>query len=339
MKAAIIRAHGDLDAVQIEEIEAPVAGPNEALVQVRACALNHMDLWARKGIPGFNFPLPLIPGCDISGTVVSAPNLEPGTEVVIQPGVSCGDCADCIGQNDHLCSKFGILGETQNGGCAEFVTVPADNLVVKPQNLSFAEAAAYPLTFLTAWHMVVTRCRIKEGEWILVHAAGSGVGSAAVQIARLHGARIIATAGSEEKCQRARELGAELAINYRDDSQWPRTLYKYTQKRGVDIVFEHVGAATFEGSIRSLTPGGRLVTCGATTGGEVTLNLQRLFIKNLSILGSTMGTKAELHTITKHVAKGELVPMVDRILPLAQIHEAHRALEAREAFGKIVVTP
>jgi NADPH:quinone reductase-like Zn-dependent oxidoreductase len=339
LKAAIIREHGGLDAILLEELETLVAGANQALVQVKACALNHMDLWARKGIEGFHFPLPLIPGCDISGVVVSAPQMVPGTEVVIQPGTSCGTCNHCLAKNDHLCPDYGILGETRDGGCAEYIVVPSDNLILKPPLLSFAEAAAYPLTFMTAWHMLVARCRIQRGDWVLVHAAGSGVGSAAVQIARLHGARVIATAGSPEKCQRAQELGAELAINYHEDPKWSRTVYAHTQKRGVDIVFEHVGAATFEGSIRSLCPGGQLVTCGATTGGRVTLNLQRLFIKNLSVLGSTMGTKAELVQITEHMAKGNLRPMVDRVLPLSEIHEAHRALEAREAFGKIVITP
>jgi NADPH:quinone reductase-like Zn-dependent oxidoreductase len=339
MKAAIIRAHGGLDAIRIEELADPVAGPEEALVSVKACALNHMDLWARKGIPGFQFPLPLVPGCDVAGTVVHADGMAPGTAVVIQPGTSCGECAQCRSGSDHLCPGYGILGETQDGGCAELIAVPRANLIEKPANLSFPEAAAYPLTFLTAWHMVVTRSAVAPGETVLVHAAGSGVGSAAVQIATMHGARVIATAGSAQKCARAVELGAELAINYREDPEWPRAVHKYTEKRGVDIVVEHVGAATFEGSVRCLTPGGRLVTCGATTGGTVSLNLQRLFFKNLSILGSTMGTRAELITITEHMAAGRLKPMVDRILPLSDIQEAHRALEAREAFGKIVVTP
>jgi NADPH:quinone reductase-like Zn-dependent oxidoreductase len=337
VRAAIVREHGGLESLQIEDLPNPKPGPGEALIEVKACALNHMDLWVRKGIPGFAFPLPLIPGCDIAGVVVEANGMAAGQEVVIQPGVSCGHCDDCLRGDDNLCRSYGILGETQNGGCAEYVTVPEANLIPKPANLSFVDAAAYPLTFLTAWHMLVARCQIRSGEIVLVHAAGSGVGSAALQIARLYGARVIATAGSTAKCARAVELGAELAINYREDPDWAKTVYKHTQKQGVGIVVEHVGKATFDGSIRCLSPGGRLVTCGATTGGQVALSLQRLFFKNLSILGSTMGNKAELITITEHMATGALVPHVDRTFALDDIHDAHRVLEAREAFGKVVI--
>ena len=339
MKAAIIRSHGGLDAISVDTVADPTPGPGEALIRVRACALNHMDLWARKGVPGFTFPLPLIPGCDIAGTVLEAEGIPAGTEVVIQPGISCGQCAECHRGDDMLCASYGILGETQHGGCAEMVVVPRANLIAKPTNLSFPEAAAYPLTFLTAWHMLVARAQVRPGETVLVHAAGSGVGSAAIQIARLYGARVFATAGSRQKCERGRSLGAEVAINYQENPNWSKTVYQLTNRRGVDIVIEHVGAATFEGSLRALTRGGRLITCGATTGGQVPLNLQRLFFKNLALMGSTMGSKGELHTITGHVANGSLKPLVDRVLPLADVREAHRALEAREAFGKIVIEP
>jgi NADPH:quinone reductase-like Zn-dependent oxidoreductase len=339
MRAAIIRQHGDLDAIRVETLDDPTPGPGEALIEVRACALNHMDLWARKGIPGFSFPLPLVPGCDIAGIVRVAPGWDPGTEVVIQPGVSCGTCARCLEGSDNLCAEYGILGETQDGGCAELVVVPTDNLLPKPPNISFAEAAAYPLTMLTAWHMLVTRAGVKKGDTVLVHAAGSGVGSAAIQIAALHGATVFATAGTPEKCEQALKLGASEAINYRHDTQWSKTVFSLNERRGVDIVIEHVGQATFDGSLRALAPGGRMVTCGATTGANVTLPLNRLFFKNLSIIGSTMGTKDELKAITRHVAQGELRATVDRVLPLDAVKEAHRALEAREAFGKIVITP
>jgi len=339
MRAAIIREHGGLDAIQVENVPDPTPGPDEALIEVRACALNHMDLWARKGIPGFSFPLPLIPGCDIAGVVRHAPGWEPGAEVVIQPGVSCGTCERCLQGKDNLCPSFGILGETQNGGCAELVVVPANNLVAKPANLTFPEAAAYPLTMLTAWHMLVTRGQVQSGHAVLVHAAGSGVGSAAVQIASMHGATVIATAGSQEKCERALALGAHHAINYREDDRWWKTARGLNQGQGMDLVIEHVGKATFDGSVRSLRTGGSLVTCGATTGGHFPVAINRIFFKNLAILGSTMGTKAELHAISEHVAKGALKPVVDRVLSLDAIHEAHEALENRQAFGKIVITP
>ena len=339
MKAAVIRAHGGLDAVSVEEVPEPVRRPGEVLVAVRACALNHMDLWARKGIPGFSFPLPLIPGCDVAGVVVESDDLAAGTEVVLQPGLSCGYCAACLGGRDNLCAGYGILGETRDGGCAERIVVPRANILPKPPNLTFAEAAAYPLTMLTAWHMLVGRARIQPGETVLVHAAGSGVGSAAVQIARLFGARVCATAGSPEKCARAVALGVEKAIDYRATPDWTGEVRGWTGKRGVDVIIEHVGGETFDMSLRSLATGGRLVTCGATAGGQVGVSLQRIFFKNLSVLGSTMGSKGELWTITGHVAAGRLRPIVDRVLPLGQVREAHAALEGRDVFGKVVVAP
>lgn len=339
MRAAIIRRHGGLDAVAVEQLPTPEPGPGEVLVRIRACALNHMDLWARKGIAGFEFPLPLIPGCDMAGEVVEGPDVAPGTEVVIQPGFSCGHCGACLQGHDYLCPGYGIFGENRDGGCAEYVVVPRANLLPKPRHLSWPEAAAYPLTFMTSWHMLVARAAVQPGEIVLVHAGGSGVGSAAIQIARLHGARVFATAGSRAKCERARELGAEVVVNYRDNPDWSKHFHRLTNKRGVDIVIEHVGAQTFDGSVRALRAGGRLVTCGATTGGTVELNLQRLFFKNLALLGSTMGSKGELCTITEHMAAGRLQPIVDRTLPLSEVREAHRILEAREAFGKVVIEP
>jgi NADPH:quinone reductase-like Zn-dependent oxidoreductase len=339
VRAAIIRQHGGLEAIAVEEVEAPTPGPGQALIAVKAVALNHMDLWARKGIAGFHFPLPLIPGCDMAGVVVSAEGLEPGAEVVVAPGVSCGTCRECAQGRDYLCRSYGILGETQNGGCAELAVVPRRNLLPKPKGLSFEAAAAYPLTFLTAWHMLVARAQVRPGMTVLVHAAGSGVSSAAIQIARLFGARVFATAGSPEKCARALALGAELAIDYRAEPDWSKRVFTATGKVGVDVVIDHVGHAVFEGSIRALRTGGTFVTCGATSGGEVPLDLRRVFFKNLSILGSTMGSLGELYELTDHVAMGRLVPQVDRVFPLSDIQQAHRVLEARDAFGKIVVIP
>ena len=339
MQAALIRSHGGLDAIAIESVAEPVAKPMESIIRIEACAINHMDLWARKGVATYAYPLPLIPGCDIAGTVVEGNRFPAGTEVIVAPGISCGVCTECLAGRDNHCKQYGIFGETRNGGCAEFVSVPDANLILKPSNLSWSNAAAFPLTFLTAWHMLVTRSKIAAGDTVLIHAGGSGVGSAAIQIARLHGARVITTAGTTQKLERAKELGAEIALNYRTNPDWSKKVYQLTGKRGVDIVFEHVGAATWEGSIRVLRRGGSIVTCGATTGGEVSLHLQRLFFKNLSVLGSTMGTKAELHRIVRLVANGDLSPLIDRELPLSDIREAHRVLEAREAFGKVIVRP
>ncbi|MFT7622042.1 MAG: NADPH:quinone reductase-like Zn-dependent oxidoreductase [Myxococcota bacterium] len=338
MRAAIIRQHGGLDAIKVETVPDPEPGPGEALIRVKACALNHMDLWARKGIPGFAFPLPLIPGCDLAGEVVFASGMEAGTPVVVQPGVSCGACAHCLTGHDMLCRHYGILGETQNGGCAQLAVVPRANLMPKPERLSWEEAAAYPLTFLTAWHMLVSRAGVKPGDTVLVHAAGSGVSSAAIQIARLHGARVIVTAGAPHKLERALALGAAHAIDYTQDLDWSRTVKSLTDRRGVDIAIDHVGAATFDGTLKALAKGGRYVICGATTGGEVTLPLQRLFFKNLAVLGSTMGSKGELHRITQLMAQGVLKPQVHQVLDLEEVQEAHRVLESRLAFGKVVLS-
>lgn len=340
MRAAIIRQHGGLDAIAVEDVPAPVRRPGETLVRVKAVALNHMDLWARKGLPGFRFPLPLIPGCDIAGVVEESGEggLEPGTEVFLSPGVTCGVCIDCASGRDNLCSRYGILGETQDGGCAELIAVPDRNVHPKPPRLGFPAAAAFPLTFLTAWHMLVTRARIAPGQTVLIHAAGSGVSSAAIQIAKLYGARVLATAGSPEKCARAEAMGATMAIDYAREPEWSRRFFEFTEKRGVDIVFDHVGKAVFEGSLRLLRTGGTFVTCGATSGSDVTLPLRRLFFKNLTVVGSTMGTRGELLQIAEHIEAGRLEPMVDRIFSLNDITAAHAALESRDAFGKIVVT-
>ncbi len=337
MRAAIIRAHGGLDAINIESVDDPKRAPGEVLVRVKALALNHMDLWARKGLPGFKFPLPLIPGCDMAGVVVEGEGVTPGTEVIIAPGYSCGRCEVCNSGRDNLCKRYGIFGEHRNGGCAELVVVPRENLVPKPARLSWAEAAAYPLTFLTAWHMLVARANIRPGQTVLIHAAGSGVSSAALQIARLHGAQIFATAGGADKCARALSMGAEAAYDTRTDVDWSKAVFEATGKVGVDVVIDHVGKAFFEGSIRALRPGGSFVTCGATSGSDVSVELRRVFFKNLSILGSTMGSRGELFELTRLVADGRLEPMVDRTFPLEAIREAHAALEGRDVFGKIVV--
>lgn len=340
MKAVVIRAHGGLDRLEIGEVPDASPGAGEALVRVRAVALNHLDLWLRRGVPGHTFPLPLIPGSEVAGIIEQLPagttGWKRGDEVIVAPGYSCGTCAACRSGDDPLCTQYGIFGETTNGGCAELIAVPLRNLLRKPARLSFVEAAALPLDMLTAWHMLIARARIREGETVLVQAGGSGVGSAAIQIARLRGATVYATAGSPEKVARLRELGVHEAIDYRA-TDFVAEVRRLTAKRGVDIVFEHVGGETFEKSLRVLARGGRLVTCGSTSGAEVKLNLRLIFFKLLSILGSTMGSLAELHEIMKHVEAGRLSPVVDRVLPLASVAEGHRVLEAREAVGKVVL--
>jgi NADPH:quinone reductase-like Zn-dependent oxidoreductase len=340
MKAILIREHGGLDRLELTEVPDPQPRSDEALIRVRAVALNHLDIWLRRGVPGHKFPLPMIPGSETSGIVEqigdNRAGFAAGDEVIVAPGVSCGVCVACLSGDDPLCSSFGIFGESQNGGAAELIAVPVRNLIRKPSSLSFEEAAALPLDMLTAWHMLVARARIRPGETVLVHAGGSGVGSAAIQVARLWGATVYSTVGSEEKGRRARELGAAEVIEYRN-VDFLAEVRRLTGKRGVDIVFEHVGADTFERSLRALARGGRVVTCGATTGGDVALNLRLVFFKLLSILGSTMGSLAELHEIMRHVEAGRLHPVIDRVLPFEQVGEAHRLLEERAVFGKVVL--
>ena len=339
MKAVVVREHGGFEKLEMTDVAEPVPGPTEAVVRVHAVALNHLDVWVRRGVPGHRFPLPLIPGSEAAGVVEHAPEesgWRSGDEVLVAPMLSCGSCPACVSGNDPLCRSFGMYGETVNGGCVEKMAVPVRNLVRKPAALSFAEAAALPLDMLTAWHMLVARAQLREGETVLVHAGGSGIGTAAIQIAKLWGATVYTTAGTGEKARRAHDLGADAAIEYRD-VDFVAAIRDLTGKRGVDVVVEHVGGDTFERSLRALARGGRLVTCGATAGAEVKLNLRLVFFKLLSILGSTMGSLSELHEIMRHVEAGRLRPVVDRVLPLAEVAEGHRVLEAREAFGKVVL--
>lgn len=342
MRAVVVREHGGQDKLLIEERPEPEPGPGEVRVQMAAVGLNHLDTWVRRGVPGHEFPLPLVLGSDGAGTVDAVGNgvqgLGPGDEVVVLPGVSCGSCAACQSGQDQLCDHYGILGESTDGVCAEYAVLTPANLAPKPQALSMTEAGCVCLVFQTAWQMVVRRAELRPGETVLVHAGLSGVGSAAVQIALMLGARVIATAGGAEKCKRVQALGAHHVIDYRD-ADFAAEVKKLTGGRGVQVVVEHVGAETWKGSVKSLARGGRLVTCGATTGGAVDLRLHQVFFKSLSILGSTMGSKGDLRSILPLFDRGLLQPVVDRALPLEQVAEAHRLLEERLALGKIVLQP
>ena len=342
MLAYRISRHGGPTALEWIELAKPEPGPDEVLVQVRACALNRLDLWLRNGVEGHEFPLPLIPGSEIAGDIAElgsvAEGLEPGQPVLIAPGISCGLCERCVAGQDNLCPRYGIFGETRDGGYAEYVVVPRRNVLPLPSRLSYVEAAAVPLVFQTAWHMLTARARIQPLEDILLHAAGSGVSSAGIQIAKLLGARhIIATAGSPEKLERARELGATHVLDY-SQGDFAREVRRITDGKGVEVVFDHVGGSTFEQSLRCVAWGGRIVFCGATAGHLATVNLRAVFFKSLSILGSTMGTLAELIQLLRFFETAQLRPVVDRILPLEEAPEAQAALERRGTFGKIVLT-
>jgi NADPH:quinone reductase-like Zn-dependent oxidoreductase len=342
MRAVVIEEHGGPEALRILERPVPEPGPGEVRVRVRAVALNHLDLWLRKGVAGVRYPLPLVPGTDGAGIVdalgAGVTGFDPGSACLLAPGVSCGQCAECSAGDDHLCRWYGILGETRDGTCADFLVVPAVNVLPKPDNLSFEEAAAVPLPFLTAWHMLMARARLQPGETILLHAAGSAVSTAGIQIAELLGARILVTAGSDDKLARAREMGAEATINYRTQD-FAKEVRRLTGKRGVDVILDHVGKDTWDGNIKSLAKGGRLVFCGNTSGTEAVTSLPHVFFKGLSLLGSTMGSRGELFRILRLMERGELHPVIDRVLPLGEIAEGHRVLEERLAFGRVVLTP
>lgn len=335
-----MRQHGDSSVLEYTDCVEPVIVATDVLVKVRACALNHLDLWVRRGLPGVAIPLPHIPGSDVAGEVArigdEVRSVKVGQKVVLAPGVTCGYCAACIAGNDNRCREFTNLGYKVDGGCAEYVRCPEVNCMPYPENLDWVHAAAVPLVFLTAWHMLVNRAELQPGEDVLVLAAGSGVGMAAVQIAKFFGSRVIATAGSEEKLARARDLGADEVIHH-GTMEIDKEVRRLTRNRGVDVVFEHVGTATWEKCVKSLAPSGRLVTCGATTGHDAKLDLRFLFTRQLSLLGSYMGTKDELRTVLKLVAQGRLKPVVDKVFALQECSAAHEYLEAGKQFGKVVM--
>jgi NADPH:quinone reductase-like Zn-dependent oxidoreductase len=339
VKAIRFHAHGGPEVLRLEDAPDPELSAGEVLVRVRACALNHLDVWERQGLPRVQIPLPHISGSDVAGEVIAtaAADGSIGRRVMLQPGVSCGRCAACLSGQDLECPGYEVLGYRNHpGGYAELVKVPVQNLIPIPDDIDFVRAAAFPLTFLTAWHMLVTRAKLVRGEDVLVLAAGSGVGQAAIQIAVMHGARVIATAGSDAKLERARALGAVEVINHHTQDI-AAEITRLTNRRGVDIVIEHVGEATWAKSVRSLARGGRLVTCGATTGGHGALDLHALFAKQLSILGSYMGTKGELLRAARFFFRGQLAPVIDRTYPLAAAADAQRRLEQSDQFGKIVL--
>lgn len=341
MKAIRFYEHGGPEVLKYEDAPQPTLRSSDVLVRVRACALNHLDLWVRGGLPGVPIPLPHIPGSDVAGEVAQigadVTTVKVGQKVVLAPGVSCGKCPACLSDHDNRCREFTNLGFMIDGGCAEFVRCPEINCLPYPENLSFVEAASIPLVFQTAWHMLIARAELQPAEDVLILGAGSGVGSAGIQVAKFFGARVIATGGNDQKLAKARELGADFTINHRTQKIRDE-VRRITSKRGVDVVFEHVGTATWEDSVTSLAPGGRLVTCGATTGYDAKIDLRFLFTRQLSLLGSYMGAKSELQTVMKLVAAGRFKPVVDRVFPLAEAVDAHKYLEAGSQFGKVVLT-
>ncbi|WP_456414670.1 zinc-binding dehydrogenase [Oceanithermus profundus] len=340
MQAVVMNARGGPEVLEPAALPDPEPGPGEVRVRVRAVALNHLDVWVRKGAASPELPLPHVLGSDVSGVVDAlGPGVEAdllGREVVLNPGLSCGRCEACLAGRDNLCGEYRILGEHVWGGYAEYVVVPQANLLPKPANLSFEEAAAVPLVFLTAWQMVVDKLQVRPGEWLLVMAAGSGVGSAALQIGRLFGARVLAAAGSEEKLERARALGAEQTVNYREPG-WHRQVRELTGG-GAHAVADHTGAEFWEGVLKATRNGGRIALVGASSGYLAQTPLAHVFYRQLTIYGSTMGSKARLFEVLRHVQSGALRPVVGRVLPLAEAARGHALLEDRAVFGKVVLT-
>ena len=338
MKAARFHQHGGPDVLQYEDAPDPAPVPGRAILRVRACALNHLDLWQRRGLDRVRIPLPHISGSDVSGDIVDGGGaFAAGTRVMLQPGLSCGTCARCREGRDNECPQYSVLGYLSDGGYAELLSIPVENVIPIPDAVDYVEAAAFPLTFLTAWHMLITRAALQAGDTVLVLAGGSGVGQAAIQIAKVRGARVFATA-APAKHEQTRAIGADEVMDHYagDFSQQVREL---THGRGVDIVVEHVGEATWERSLRSLARGGRVVTCGATTGPRGVVNLQHLFAKQLSVLGSYMGRKPELLEAAPLFFEGKLKPVIDQVFPLADARGAHERLEHGRQFGKVVLTP
>jgi len=340
LEAVRFHKHGGPEVLRYEEVTDPKPNSDEALVRVKACALNHLDIWARNGLPNVTIQMPHISGSDIAGVVEWVPAEEKmfrrGDEVIVNPGIGCGRCVACLQGRDDQCPDYKIIGYGTDGGYAGLVSVKRTHLIKKPQGMSFEEAASFPLVFETAYHMLVTKARVRPGDTVLVLAANSGVGIAAVQIAKLLGAEVIATVGDEEKAEGARRLGADHTIDhYRQDVL--TEVKELTGKRGVDVVIEHVGRATWEGSVKALAKGGRLVTCGATTGGDAATDLRYIFSRELTIYGSYMAGMGELLEVVKMFGKGRLKTVVDSVYPLREAAKAQERMERSKHFGKIVL--
>jgi NADPH:quinone reductase-like Zn-dependent oxidoreductase len=341
MKAVIFRRRGGPEVLSWEEVDDPVPGRDEVLVRVGACGLNHLDLHIREGSHGMKAPLPHVGGLEPAGTIAAVgsevSDWAVGDRVIVLAFTADGTCSFCLDGRENLCENREIIGMTRDGGFAEYLVAPASCLVHTPDRLTDTDAAALPSAFGTAWHMLVSRAQTKADEWVLVLAAGSGIGSAAIQIARELGCRVIATAGSEDKLAKARELGAEHVINHAETPRFELEVRKITGGRGVDVVFEHIGPATWQHSLASLRTGGRVVTCGGLTGRMAETDLWNLFWRQFTILGSMGATRSDMAGVLELVEGGRVQPVIDRTFPLAETRAAQEHLDARRAFGKVVV--
>ena len=342
MKAARFHEHGGPEVLKYEDAPDPNIKANEVLVRVKACALNHLDIWLREGATSWEIELPHIVGADVAGEVAEVGSLvthvKKDDRVLLAPGLSCGQCETCYKGLDSACRDYSVLGVMVDGGYAELVKVPGENVIPIPGDLNFDEAAAVPLVFLTAWHMLMTRAQLKPGEEVLVVGAGSGVGSAAIQLAKLAGARVIAVAGSDAKLEKACALGADEGINHSKQSI-AAEVKRLTAKRGVDVVVEHVGQAVWDACFNSLATYGRLVTCGVTSGEDVKLSLRLLYGRQRTLLGSFMGGKGELMRVLGLIGARKLKAVIDSTFPLREAAAAQQKMESRDIFGKILLHP
>jgi NADPH:quinone reductase-like Zn-dependent oxidoreductase len=340
MKAAYFKEHGGSEKILYGDYRDPVPGPGEVLVRVRACAINQVDMLLLDG----RFPppegLPHVNGCEVTGTLETpaGPTLARGARVILFPGFSCGRCDFCLRGERTVCLRYGYLGAHKDGGYAELVKIAVDNVLPLPEAISFEDGAAVPLAMLTSWHALVAQAEVRPGQTVLVQAAGSGVGSAAIQIARLCGARVMTTVGSDDKVEMARRLGAELVVNYRT-TDFVEEAKRWTGKRGVDVVVEHIGGDTFERSIYALTRLGKLVTIGSHDTHWGRLDLRHVYSKNLRVIGTNLGSIPELRQVIDHMVAGRLAPVIDRVFPLSEARAAVQHVLDRKNKGKVLLVP
>jgi NADPH:quinone reductase-like Zn-dependent oxidoreductase len=341
MHAVSFTQHGGPEVLTFGELPAPTPGADEVLVKVAACGLNHLDIWVRQGL-GVDIPMPHIGGCEVVGTVAACgervTEWRAGDHVLISPGLCCGTCHYCRSDNDSACPQYRVVGFQSQGGFAQYCVAPSKDLLRISDRWSDAQWAVTPLVFLTAWHMLITRARLQRGERVLVHGAGSGIGSAAIQLCKHFGCTVVTTAGSDEKLEQAAALGADHGINYKTHPQFHKVVRQYFDGEGVDVVFEHIGQATWTSSLASLDPTGRLVFCGTTTGPDVQMDLRFVFVRQLDILGSYMGAKAELQECLSLLEAGVIQPVLDTSYPLTEVRTAQERMVARDFFGKLCVT-
>src|SRR5215471_12066346 len=341
MKAVVFHKHGGPEVLRYTDVEMPSPGPSDVLIEVKATSINHIDIFLRRGMPGVKVPMPKIVGSDAAGIIREVgryvAGLQPGQRVTINPGISCGHCQACAAGFGSQCVSYSMVGESRDGAYAQFIAVPAHIVLPIPDSISFEEAAAAPLVFLTAWSMMVGKGNIRPGEDVLILGAGAGVGTAAIQIAKMTGCRVFVTASSEAKLEQARTLGADFLINYKTD-EFDKKIRELTNKRGVDVVVDYIGADTWVRSLRSARRGGRVLTCGATTGFAPQTDLRHIFFRQVQIIGTTMGNHRDFLNVMNCVFRGQLKPVIDRILPLTEARQAHELIEKRAVFGKIVLT-